>query len=177
MEHCGGCHFSLWGEINEFSFSLPLLRPHASPLCKGEVRSLLLLLPSPLLHFLFLSLSLASTSPLLALDCLGLWLLWYDKKPHLSAGICLVPLSWSSGPTMSHINLLNDRGPKRINTHFHGAARSPNVVKNACTCTHTCTHNTQNTFKYTQIKICPPLELNLGKIKKSHFQIMILQQH
>lgn len=37
---------------------------------------------------------------------------------------------WSSATT--HINLLNDPGRKRINTHFQGAAWSLNVVEDGC---------------------------------------------
>lgn len=37
---------------------------------------------------------------------------------------------WRSTPT--HINLLNDPGPKRINTHFQGAAWSLNVEEDSC---------------------------------------------
>lgn len=101
MERCGGCCSGLRGEINEFSFSP--LRPPASPLREGEVRSLLLLLfilsalSVPLLEsrFLIRHPTPTHTPP----SPLGLGSSWdggccgRTKCPRFSAGICLVPPS------------------------------------------------------------------------------------
>lgn len=58
-----------------------------------------------------------------------------DRLLQLGHPAELIPLVlcgvlWCS--TTTHINLLNDPGPKRINTHFQGAAWSLNVVEDGC---------------------------------------------
>lgn len=52
------------------------------------------------------------------------------QPSHWADPLVLHGAPWSS--TTTHINLLNDPGPKRINTHFQGAAWSLNVVEDGC---------------------------------------------